>query len=245
MKVFLSKYSTDGSSLSEDRCQQICLVYDLCSRLGDRLTSYKDIQDKAVKDNIFGFAKADSVIRTIFPLLKKLGFVSYHDNGEFKASSFFTDTGKSFILALQALEQAKILNEDKAIIKVRKAIVLIIQLGIINLSISEYKNHNILLAIEILRQEKEIYWNELLYILSLIQTGDSISSAIQKAKQYREKDEVFEYYNTNGKDIKNTAYSYVRSFLIEADIITSGKGMYSKLNPNVLGFVNSLPHYGY
>ena len=87
MKVTVPNYSTDGSSLSEERCQQICLVYDLCNRLGDRLTSYKDIQNIAVEEQIFGSAKADSVIRTIFPLLKKLGFVSYPDNGEFKASS--------------------------------------------------------------------------------------------------------------------------------------------------------------
>ena len=245
MKVTVSNYSTDGSSLSEERCLQICLVYDLCNRLGDRLTSYKDIQNIAAKGKIFGSAKADSVIRTIFPLLKKLGFVSYSDFGEFKASSFFTDTGKSFILALQAMEEAKSLNENVAIAEVRSAIELIMRLGIANLATSEYKGHNILLAIEILRHEKEIYWNEILYILSLVQTGIPITTAIQKAKKLRETDEVFEYFNTKGTDIKNTAYSYVRSFLAEAGIITSGKGMYSKLNPNAFEFINSLPHYGY
>lgn len=245
MKVTVSNYSTDGSSLSEERCTQIGLVYDLCDRLGDRLSSYKDIQNRAVEEQIFGSAKADSVIRTIFPLLKKLGFVSYPENGEFKASSFFTNTGKSFIFALEAMEEAKSLNEEAAIAEVRGAIEMIMQLGISNLATSEYKSHNILLAIEILRHEREIYWNEILYILSLVQTGIPISSAIEKAKDFRGTDEVFEYFNTKGTDIKNTAYSYVRSFLAEAGIITSGKGMYSKLNPNAFEFINSLPHYGY
>ena len=244
MKVTVPNYSTDGSSLSEERCQQICLVYDLCNRLGDRLTSYKDIQNIAVEEQIFGSAKADSVIRTIFPLLKKLGFVSYPDNGEFKASSFFTDTGKSFILALKAMEEAKSLNEEAAITEVHDAIEMIMQLGITHLAASDYKSHNILLAIEILRLEREIYWNEILYILSLVQTGTPIATAIQMAKEFRITNEIFEYFNTKGIDIKNTAYSYVRSFLAEAGIITSGKGMYSKLNPNAFEFINSLPHYG-
>lgn len=245
MKLVINSYSTDGSSLSFDRCSQIMLVYDMCQSLGSRLVSYRDIQDKAVENKIFGSAKADSVIRTIFPLLKKIGFVEYPENQEFKANTFFTDLGKSFIKTLIALEKAQQLDNKEAISKIDAARQYHLLIGIDNLSKSEYRNHNILLALEILRREKIIYWNELLFFLYKLQHGTSLSAAIKEANSNRLENESYEYVNQKGSPIANTAYSYVRSFLIESGIIPDSKGIFSKLNLDKLKFIESLPPYEY
>lgn len=249
MRIIVDQYSTDGSSLSKERCEQILLVYSLCSSMGNQLVSYRDIQNKAEEVKLFGFAKAPNVIRTIFPLLKKLGFVEYSDNSEFPATSFFTDLGKAFISSLQALHNANELEDsqqkERAIEKVQSAIEMIMQIGISNLSASEYKSHNILLAIEILRTEKEIFWNELLYILQRYKEGQSITQAIDEVKEHRNNNVEFEYVNSEGSKIQNTAYSYVRSFLSEAGIIENTKSFHSKLKNTSIDFIKTLPHYGY
>lgn len=245
MKITVNRYSTDGASLSDERCVQIASVYELCESMGSRMTSYKDIQNNAVENRIFGEAKADSVIRTIFPLLKKIGFVTYPDYGNFKASSFFTDLGKTFVKVTESLTYAKIIGNKEAAAKIQSSLEMLLQIGIDNLSRSEYKDHNILLALDILRQEDEIYWNELLFILTLVQNGNSVKSAIAKAKELRYKDEPLEYVNSKGLPIANTAYSYVRSFLIESGVISNVKGMYSKINPSAKNIIQTLPPYGY
>lgn len=245
MKLTIKSYSTDGSSLSPDRYSQIKSVYEMCESLGSRLVSYRDIQDEAVANRIFGSAKADSVIRTIFPLLKKIGFVDYPENQEFSANSFFTNLGKSFIKTLIALEKAEELENKEAVTKIDKARQYHLLLGIDNLSKSEYRNHNILLALEILKREKIIYWNELLFFLYKLQSGVSLSDAIMEAKSNRLKNETYEYVSLKGTPIANTAYSYVRSFLIEAGIIPNSKGMFSKLNIDTLKFIESIPPYEY
>jgi len=220
-------------------------VFAMCESLGSRLVSYRDIQDEAVANKIFGSAKADSVIRTIFPLLKKIGFVQYPETLEFKANSFFTTLGKSFIKTLMALEKAEQLDNKEAITKIDVARQYHLLLGIDNLSKSEYRNHNILLALEILKREKIIYWNELLFFLYKLQNGTSLSDAIKEANLNRLKNESYEYVNQKGSPIANTAYSYVRSFLIEAGIIPNSKSMFSKLNFDKLKFIESLPPYEY
>lgn len=244
MIVSISQYSTDGSSLTKERCSQIQKVFDLCQRMGANITSYKDIQNQATQEKIFGSSKADSLIRTVFPLLKKLGFVSYPNKGDFKASEFFTNLGKSFVLLTKALQYAESINNSLLTEKLQLAIEIIMRYGIAFMAQSKYNNHNIMLALEILRYEKEIYWNELLYILSCYQDGVSISDALISAKEYRSKNIDFEYINSNGKQIASTSYTYVKGFLTEAGIITNSTNNISKLNPSTIAFINSLPHYG-
>lgn len=245
MKCVIKSYSTDGSSLSSDRCSQIMSVFDMCESLGSRHVSYREIQDMAVANKIFGDAKADSVIRTICPLLKKIGFVDYPDNHEFKANSFFTDLGKSFVKTIAALEKAEQLDNKDAISKIDTARQYHLLLGIDNLAKSEYRNHNILLALEILKREKIIYWNELLYFLYNLQNGKSLADAIVEANYNRLNNETYEYVNTKGSPIANTTYSYVRSFLIEAGVIPASKSMLSVINIDKLKFIESLPTYEY
>lgn len=245
MKLVINSYSTDGSSLSSDRCTQIKTVFEMCDALGARPVSYRDIQDIAVERKIFGDAKADSVIRTIFPLLKKIGFVNYPEDTKFAANSFFSDLGKSFVKTITALEMAEQLDKKEAISKIELARQYHLLLGIDNLAHSEYKNHNILLSLELLKQEKVIYWNELLFFLNRLQNGTSLSEAIKEAKDNRLKNVSYEYVNTKGAPIANTSYSYVRLFLIEAGIIPNSKSMFSEINYDKLKFIESLPTYEY
>lgn len=244
MKIVVNKYSTDGTSLSIDRREQIVLVYRLCETMGDKQTTYKEIQIAALENKIFGQAKADSVIRTIFPLLKKIGFVEYPDNDSFLATSFFTQLGKAFVYSHIAWSSAQTLNNEAAVSKIDYAIQCLLQAGLMNLSKSSYREHNIMLALQILRNEKEIFWSELLYILTQIQNGNTLVNAIASAKANRDNNESYEYVSSKGSQIANTAYSYVRSFLIEAGVISNSKDQYSTVIPSAIQFLNSLPQYG-
>lgn len=245
MKITLTNYSTDGTSLSEDRCAQIYKVAELCDNIGGTFTTYKDLQKKADEEKIFGTTKADSLIRTVFPLLKKLGFVSYPDNSKFQACSLFTPIGKSFLLVIEARRKANELREAKAVEKITLALEKILQLGIYNMANSSFSHHNILLAIEILKLEKEIIWNEFLYVASLAKSGKSLKEVMTMVRNFREKKEPFEYFNRKGSPVANTAYSYVRTFLNEAGIISNGKSSYSTLNSEAIPFILTLPTYDY
>lgn len=245
MRLVIKDYSTDGSSLSRGRCSQIIKVFKLCESFGSSFVTYRGIQEEAESQKIFGSTNAKSAIRTIFPLLKKIGFVNYPEDRKFEANSFFTNLGKAFVNVLIALEITEQISNKDVVSLIDKARQNILLKGIENLSKSEYCNHGILLAIEILRQERVIHWDEFLFFLHGKQTGVSLSDAIKTAKSNRLKNETYDYVNSDGDPIKSTSYTYVRSFLYEAGVIPDSKGMISKLNFNKLEFLESLPPYEY
>ena len=78
IKLRYELYNADGSSFTPTRCEQICDVFDMTTKYGDSIISYRQLQELAFENNVFGaigFDHTASAIRTIFPILKKLGLI--------------------------------------------------------------------------------------------------------------------------------------------------------------------------
>ena len=47
-------YNADGSSFTSTRCEQICSVFDMTTKYGDSVVSYRRVQELASENNVFG-----------------------------------------------------------------------------------------------------------------------------------------------------------------------------------------------
>lgn len=225
MKIVLPKSSyksVDGSSLSDARCAQIVLIYEMLDNMGDRIINYKTIQEEAEIQNLFKKAKDDSVIRTIFPLLKKLGFVNYE--GQFPANKCFTDLGTQFVLATRVLNNITIETPNRQeVVERTKSIKYNAQRqGLLNMyKNAEFKNHNMWLALKLLKEFRTIKWNEFLYAIYRVDKGVDFENVINEIKNKRNEISTYEFTREDGAVLPTTCYSYIRSFLEEAGLISN------------------------
>lgn len=235
-KIMLSKDSykgVDGSSLSATRCSQIVLVYEMLEKMGTKLISYIDIQNEAARINLFGKTKAKSAIRTFFPLLKKIGFVNY-DN-LFPANKCFTNIGIQFVAACRALENVSedTLHKDEIIARLNSIKQDTQCIGLLNMyKNSEWKTHNIWIALKLLKEFRTIHWAEFMYTLHFLENDQSIEEAIEDIKVNREKIHSIIFVNEENEVLPNTCYSYIRSFLEESGLISNLSSYESKLLDN-------------
>ncbi len=244
MKIVLPKSSyksVDGSSLSDARCAQIVQVYEMLNNMGDSRINYKGIQEKALSLNLFGKAKDDSVIRTFFPLLQKLGFVNY--KGLFPANKCFTDLGTQFVLATRMLNN--ITNETpnrQEFIERTKSIKYNAQRqGLLNMYKNhECKKHNIWLALRLLKEFRTIKWNEFLYTIYRIDKGIEFEAVVTEIKSKKDEINTCEFTREDGKALPNTCYSYIRSFLEEAGLITNQSTKTSMLTEDADEFFSQI-----
>lgn len=246
MKVIIPnntyKGVADGSSLTYDRRKQILSVYDFVNTLGEEPLTYKTLQQRVAAED---FGISDSAIRTFFPLLGKLGFVDYKDT--FRACELFTRTGKVFMETFKSLLYAEELQpQNKQLIdEINHCLATIQRYGLLYMnSQEEFKQHGIWLALSILEQEQEIYWPEFLYILHL--TDDqhmSIKDAINEVKANRLKNVEYEYFNSDGKPIAGTSYSYTHAFLEEAGILRDTEVNHSLLVEGMFDFLELIDNY--
>lgn len=233
MKITLSVDSykgVDGSSLSSTRCSQIVQVFEMLEELGNKKINYVGIQEEADKRKLFGKTGAKSAIRTFFPLLKKIHFVDY--DGEFPANTCFTELGTQFVLASRALDNVTDETPHKEeIIKRLKSIKSDAQKqGLINMyNDPDYKEHNMWIVLKLLKQFKLIHWNEFLYSLHCFELGDTMEEAIEKISKNRKKISTYTFTNEEGNTLPNTCYSYLRSYLEEAGLISKVSPLESKL----------------
>ena len=189
MKLSLSVESykgVDGSSLSPTRCSQMVQVYEMLEALGSTVISYVGIQEEADTKKLFGKTKAKSAIRTFFPLLKKIDFVDY--DGDFAANKCFTELGTQFVLACRALDNVTEATPHKEEIISRLAsIKRNAQIkGLINMyNDPEWKNHNMWIALKLLKEFRLIHWNEFLYTLHCLETGRTLDDAISDIKKIK------------------------------------------------------------
>ena len=233
MNIILSVDSykgVDGSSLSPTRCSQMVQVYEMLEELGSKVITYVYIQEEAERRKLFGKTQAKSAIRTFFPLLKKIDFVDY--NGSFAANMCFTELGTQFVLACRALENVTddTPHKDEIIARLKSIKCNAQKKGLINMyNNPEWKSHNIWIALKLLREFKVLNWNEFLYTLHCIEVGESVNEAIEKIKENPNKIDSIVFLNENGDVLPNTCYSYIRSFLEEAGIISKVSKLKSKL----------------
>jgi hypothetical protein len=233
MKIRLSVdiyKGVDGSSLSQPRCSQIVQVYEMLEAMGSTTTTYIGIQEEAERQKLFGKTKAKSAIRTFFPLLKKIDFVNYE--GSFSANMCFTDLGTQFALICRALENVTddTPHKDEVIERMQNVKRNIQRKGLINMfNAPECKSHNMWIALKLLKELKIIHWNEFLYTLSCIEEGGTIDEAIADIRLKKSEIDSIEFFNENGKALPTTCFTYLRSYLEEAGLISKISSLESKL----------------
>jgi len=213
--IYVDTYKgVDGSSLSQTRCDQILLIYDMLNEIGDKEITYVALQEEAAKRNLFGKTKAESAIRTFFPLLRKLNFVDYEE--PFLANECFTNLGKMFVLTINALQNLGDDEDSKEIEELLKRIKEnIIKQGLLYMY-REYSSHNLWKAVEILKIKGKIRWKEYLYCLYGEQKGLSIEESL--ALMEKEDIDSCEFVNEKNESVKDTSFSYINRLLIEAGL---------------------------
>lgn len=231
----------DGSSLSYTRCCQIVQVYDMLEQMGDTYTSYVEIQHNANNCKLFGDTGADSAIRTIFPLLRKIGFVKYDET--FMANRCFTKLGKAFALTCRAYNNAfnSATKDNDVIAKLLDLKKNIQRQGLLFMyQNSECSNHNMWIALKLLQEFKTIHWNYFIYALYLNEKKYSINEVIEAIRIQSNDIKEAIFKNEKDKELANTIFSYVRAFLEECDLIssTSSKSKDSTLTKDGLEFLS-------
>ncbi len=233
MNIVLSVDSykgVDGSSLSPTRCSQIVQVYEMLEELGTKTITYIGIQEEAARRKLFGKTQAKSAIRTFFPLLKKLDFVDYE--GNFAANMCFTELGTQFVLACRALANVtdETPHKDEIVSRLKSIKRNTQQKGLVNMyKDPEWKHHNMWIALKLLKTFRIMHWNEFLYTLHYIEIGKTIEDAIIQIKANKKKIDSIIFLNEDNEILPNTCYSYLRSFLEEAGLISKVSSLESKL----------------
>ena len=231
IKLSVDSYKgVDGSSLSQVRCSQMVQVYEMLEEMGTKVTTYIDIQEEAARKRLFGKTQAKSAIRTFFPLLKKIHFVNY--DGSFAANTCFTELGTQFVLACRALENVtdETPHRDEIMSRLQSIKRNAQKKGLINMyNDPEWKSHNIWIALKLLKEFRLLHWNEYLYTLHYLEIGKTIEEAIEQIKIDKKKIDSTIFLNEKSEILPNTCYSYLRSFLEEAGLISKVSSLESKL----------------
>ena len=231
----------DGSSLSQTRCIKL-FKYTRCLKRWVMLEFHFSIFKRKPKgSNCSVNTKAKSAIRTFFPLLKKIRFVDYE--GEFSANSCFTELGTQFVLACRAISSITDDTPNKdLVLKKLNVIKQRTQIkGLINMyNDPEYKNHNIWIALKLLKTFHLIHWNEFLYSLYCIDNGDTLEYAIDKIRLNKKEIDKYVFLNEDNKDLPNTCYSYIRSYLEESGLICKVSSQESKLTEEASLFFSTI-----
>ena len=94
---------------------------------------------------------------------------------------------------------------------------------------SEWKDHKIWIVLKLLKEFRILHWNEFLYTLHCVEIGKTINDAITQIKKEKRKIDNIVFLNEENKILPNTCYSYLRSFLEEAGLISKISPLESKL----------------
>lgn len=242
MRVTLNKdyyKGSDGSSLSDTRCEQMVLLYDMLKDIPNEFVTYKQIQDYATSKSLYGNAKADSVIRTYFPLLAKLGFVQYDDY--IKTSDVFTNSGQQIVLLYRAMADAKVYNKHEVITRLYDVKAYLIQLGIkFWFNTESEKDNNIWLALDLFSQMRTVDWDEFLYSVYLWHRGENTSDIVSRIINNRNDGVEYEFFKEDGKPLPDTTYTYIRALLIEAHIIKNINSRTSVITQEGSNFISTI-----
>lgn len=242
MRITLNKdyyKGSDGSSLSDTRCEQMVLLYDMLKDIPDEFVTYKQIQDYAVVKSLYGNAKADSVVRTYFPLLCKLGLAQYDDY--IKTSDVFTDSGQQMILLYRAMADAKASNNHEVVDRLYDVKASLIQLGIkFWFNTESEKDNNIWLALDLFSQMHTVDWDEFLYGVYLWHRGENTSGIVSKIINNRNDGIEYEFFKEDGKQLPDTTYTYIRALLIEAHVIKNVNSRTSVVTQEGSNFISTI-----
>ena len=242
MRVTLNRdyyKGSDGSSLSDTRCEQMVMLFDMLNDISDTFITYKQIQEYAVARSLYGNAKADSVIRTYFPLLCKLGFAKNDDY--LRTSEVFTESGKQLILLSRAMLEAKNVNNQEIVDRLYDVKANLIQLGILFwFNTESEKDNNIWLALDLFANMETVDWDEFLYSVYLWHRGDNIDDIVSILINNRNNGVEYEFFKEDGRPLPDTAYTYIRALLIEAHIIRNINSSTSTVTQEGKNFIETV-----
>jgi len=226
----VTNYSgVDGSSLSDVRCEQFVKLYDLALKFGNQAITYKMLQEKAIEEHIFGDTKADSAIRTIFPLFSKLGFAQIWNN--IPANEVFTVKGYRLVQLTNALTLAKSANNQTLINELQVIKALMIQDGLVywRSQTTNLKTHNIWLATTLAKRLSVFDWREFQYAINPWHQSLNIDNIVAEILQNRENNIEYEILKSDGKPLPDTSFTYIRALLNEAQILKDENGLKSRI----------------
>ena len=227
-----------GSSMSDTRCEQTLALYRFVKSHPE--LSYTDVRRQTVQEHLY---RSESVLRTFCPLLRELGYVTYGSNEPFT----FTTDGELLIRILMAQEKTEQLEDSsvKTAIEDRlhDARARMIELGILNMNRSEEdicREHNIWMVLHILKNLGSIDWSEFFLALKVFKEDHStIADFSSQISQNRLNGVEYQTFNEDGLTVADTQWSYIRSLLREANLITDN-GRTSSLTAEGQQFVNKV-----
>lgn len=245
IKLKASLSNADSSSFTKKRCNQISNVYDLTCKYTGRVVTYRKIQELATENKILGnseFSKTASAIRTIFPIVKKLGMIIDYDKfPEFKSENFFTNKGKAFVLTHKSMMLAQGIENEQLVRECQEIKAALLRDGICTmLSDANNKDHNIWIALRTLNSHGEIVWKEFLYIVFLCDEGKTYDEITEIITNNREKGTEYKYISEDYSTVNQTAYSYLKALLTEAGIIIDYNRSTSKVTKQGKELLNLL-----
>ena len=94
----------------------------------------------------------------------------------------------------------------------------------------EYRQNNMWIVLKLLKEFRIIHWNYFLYTLHCLEYGKSIEEALMEIKEKKDIIREATFINKEGNVLPNTCYSYMRSFLEEANLINKISPFESKLS---------------
>lgn len=234
IKVYLNPgdyTSFSGVQFTDVYLEKTICIFNYCSG-NTRVITSTEIQSELF--NRFGYQKSD--IRTLFSLLKKLGFIST-ERSSFIAKNLFTLEGELFVHIIKIKLN---MSSTSASFKnaINNAFSLIVQKGFV----FAYKNKNkseldipecFWLLIDLLKVLGEISGTEYLYAISCEKKGVSINDIATNIHTNRAKNINYECINLKTSNpIANTAYIYNFGLLKQAKIIEENGG-YVKLTTDI------------
>ena len=95
-------------------------------------------------------------------------------------------------------------------------------------------------ALKLLKTFRIIHWNEFLYSLHCIEIGKTIDDAIREIRTDKKKIDAIVFLNENKEILPNTCYSYLRSFLEEAGLISKVSPLESRLLDDADSFFSQI-----
>lgn len=227
-----------GSSMSDTRCEQTLALYRFVK--SHPALSYTEVRRQTVQEHLY---RSESVLRTFCPLLRELGYVTYGTNESFQ----FTTDGEVLIRILMAQEKVEQL-EDSSVktaleSRLQDARARMIELGILNMNRSEEdicREHNIWMVLYILKNLGSIDWSEFFLALKVFKEDHlTLADFSSQIAQNRPNGVEYQTYNEDGQTVADTQWSYIRSLLREANLI-SDNGRTSTLTTEGQQFVNKV-----
>lgn len=249
MDFVVKNAPSPGASMTLHTDNSILAYYELCQDFSDKYATFAELRADiaAIKHTN---PKND---RTIFPLLKNLGFVSYEKQVPLSYKDFFTNDGLQYIRVLQlekTLPLATAFTEAQKVAALKKAKLLKEELLFKGL-MSALLNHasdmtyrdGLLTIIAFLLRYNSYDKPEFAYAIYCMDNNIAISEADQIVHAYRNQKidltfKVDAYVKKHGADVRTisddtskfTCYTYLSGLLIATAIVRKDAQKHNVLN---------------